>query len=151
MNIPTFLQFGPKAGLYLKSFALLIALACLLGSLYFSEIAGFPPCVLCWWQRICIYPIVPILIVGILRKDRSTPYYILPLSIIGLGIAFFHNLLYWKIIPEVAAPCTVGVSCTTRYIEWFGIITIPLLSFLALLAITATMIVLIKQNHSYER
>jgi disulfide bond formation protein DsbB len=129
----------------LKKYLLYIAFAqsfvAMLGSLYFSEIAKFPPCVLCWYQRIFMYPIAFILAVGIVRKDKNVSYYVLPLAIVGLLIAFYHNLLYYKILPESAAPCIMGVSCTTKQIEWLGFITIPLLSFAAFLLITTCMVV----------
>lgn len=124
----------------------LIALFSLLGSLYFSEILHFPPCALCWYQRIAIYPLVLLVPVGIIRKDKNLPYYVLPLSVIGGLIAFFHNLLYYKVIPESAGPCTLGVSCTTKYIEWLGFVSIPLLSLLAFIVITALMIYSIKRK-----
>ena len=117
------------------------ALLATLVSLFFSEILKFPPCVLCWYQRILMYPLVIILAVGILRKDRGVYLYVLPLSIIGMVIAFYHNLLYWNIIPESQAPCLLGVSCTTKFIEYFGFITIPFLSFSAFLIITLCMVI----------
>lgn len=123
--------------------ALLVALSAMLGSLYFSEIAGYNPCPLCWWQRICLYPLVLILATGILRREPATPYFVLPLALSGLGISIYHNLLYWRIIPEAIAPCRLGVSCTTKYIEWFGFITIPLLAFLAFLTIVLCMLFLL--------
>lgn len=107
-----------------------------LGSLYFSEIAHYPPCVLCWYQRIVMYPLVVILAVGIVNRDRLVYRYALPLSLTGLGIALYHNLLYYNILPEAAAPCVAGVSCTTKFIEWFGFLTIPLLAGLGFLGIT---------------
>lgn len=122
------------------------ALLATLGSLYFSEIAGFPPCSLCWYQRICMYPIVILMAVGILRKDKNVVFYVLPLSLIGLGIALYHNLLYYKILPESAAPCVMGISCTTKYIEWFGFVTIPFLSLVAFAIITASMIICLKSK-----
>ena len=124
---------------YLPYFAWTVALVAMLGSLYFSNVKGFPPCVLCWYQRICIYPLVLILLVGILRKDTKIASYVLPLSIIGLCISIYHNLLYYNIIPESISPCMTGVSCTTKFIEYFGFVTIPLLSFTALLLITVSM------------
>lgn len=120
--------------------AWLVSLAALLGSLYFSNIRGFPPCVLCWYQRIMVYPLVLVLAVGIILKDRRTHLYVLPLSIGGMLIAVYHNLLYYNILPDSAAPCTLGISCTTKFIEWFGFVTIPLLSFLAFLLITIFML-----------
>ena len=86
-----------------------------------------------------MYPLVLILAVGILRKDKSVYVYALPLSAIGSLIALYHSLLYWKIIPESAAPCTAGISCTTKFIEWFGFVTIPFLSFAGFLLITGCM------------
>jgi disulfide bond formation protein DsbB len=112
------------------------ALIATLGSLYASEIAHFPPCVLCWYQRICMYPLVVIIAVGILKKDRWMPLYVLPLSIIGMLIGLYHVLLYYQIIPESVAPCIQGISCTTKYIEWFGFVTIPFLSLSAFVIIT---------------
>lgn len=101
------------------------------GSLFFSEVMKFPPCLLCWYQRITMYPLVVLLTVGIFRKDKKLVYYVLPLVAIGWGIALYHNLLYYKILPESMVPCVAGVSCTTKFFAWFGFITIPLLSLVA--------------------
>lgn len=117
--------------------AWLIAIVAMAGSLYFSQVLHLPPCLLCWYQRICMYPLVFIIGIGLLRNDKSVPVYILPLSLIGLGIAIYHVLLYYGIIPESLAPCSLGVSCTTKQIEWFGFVTIPLLSLLAFLKISS--------------
>lgn len=111
------------------------------GSLFFSEIMKLPPCVLCWYQRICMYPLVAIIAVGILEKNKRIYRYVLPISITGLVIAFYHNLLYYKILPESIQPCTNGISCTTRQIEWFGFITIPLMSLVAFTIITTCMLI----------
>ncbi len=130
----------------LLQFSLVIALTSTLGSLYFSEILKLPPCLLCWYQRIFMYPLVVIFAVGIWKKDKNITYFALPLSIIGLIIAAYHNLLYYKIIPESLAPCTLGISCTTKQIEWIGFITIPFLSLLAFIAIT--LLVLLFKRYS---
>lgn len=119
--------------------AFLLALISTLGSLYFSEILKFPPCVLCWHQRIAMYPLVPLLGIGILVKDKKIFQYVLPLSIAGLVIGLYHNLLYYHLIPESIQPCINGVSCTTKFIEWFGFITIPFLSLASFVMITALM------------
>lgn len=130
----------------LLQFSLVIALTSTLGSLYFSEILKLPPCLLCWYQRIFMYPLVVIFAVGIWKKDKNIPYFALPLSIIGVIIAAYHNLLYYKIIPESLAPCTLGISCTTKQIEWLGFISIPFLSLLAFIAIT--LLVLLFKRYS---
>ncbi len=130
----------------LLQFALIISLTSTLGSLYFSEILKLPPCLLCWYQRIFMYPLVVIFAVGIIKKDKNIPYFALPLSIIGLVIAAYHNLLYYKIIPESLEPCTIGISCTTKQIEWLGFITIPFLSLVSFIAITVIMLLFKKYS-----
>src|SRR3990167_11058634 len=95
----------------LLQLALLQATLATTGSLIFSEVLKYPPCVLCWYQRIFMYPLVVILAVGIWKKDKNLPYFVLPLSIIGGIIAIYHNLLYYGLIPESNAPCVLGVSC----------------------------------------
>ncbi|KKU18365.1 MAG: putative disulfide formation protein [Candidatus Pacebacteria bacterium GW2011_GWB1_47_8] len=126
--------------LYLAWFQALIATA---GSLFFSEVMGWTPCVLCWYQRILMYPLVLILGVGILLKDKRISWYVLPLSSLGFLIAAYHNLLYYGVIQEV---CREGVSCTTRFFAWFGFITIPLLSLTAF-AIITTLMLIHKKEH----
>ena len=115
--------------------AWLVASVATLGSLFFSEVMMFPPCVFCWYQRICMYPLVVILSAGLFPVSKSVIKFSAPLALIGWVVAVYHNLLYYKILPESAAPCVRGISCTTVYIEWLGFITIPLLSLLAFSAI----------------
>lgn len=133
---------------YLAYISWLIALMGMLGSLFFSEIMKLPPCLLCWYQRIALYPLVVLLPVGIVLNDKRVKWYALPLSVIGLFIAIYHNLLYYGFIPESIAPCTAGVSCTTKQIELLGFITIPLLSLIAFLIITVALILYtVKETH----
>jgi disulfide bond formation protein DsbB len=108
-----------------------IALLSSLGSLFFSEVMGLPPCQLCWYQRICMYPLVFIFLAALFPFDRSLLRYSLPLIITGFLTAIYHNLLYYKILPKSASPCSQGISCTTVQLEWLGFITIPLLSLTA--------------------
>lgn len=131
---------------YFLYLALIQSIIATLGSLFFSEIMKLPPCVLCWYQRIAMYPLIAILTVGILRRDKKIYQYVLPLSLIGWGISLYHNLLYYKILPESVAPCTMGVSCTTKQIEWFGFITIPLMAFVAFSLINICMFLYYRYN-----
>ena len=116
------------------------------GSLYFSEISGFLPCLLCWYQRIAMYPLVIVLGVGILRRDRKLYQYVLPFTIVGGLIALFQVLLTYGVFEESEQTCRAGVSCTTKYVEYFGFMTIPLLSFLAFTLITVCMLVLYRKE-----
>jgi disulfide bond formation protein DsbB len=115
---------------YLPYVILLTALGGTLGSLYFSNVLYLPPCDLCWYQRIALYPLVVIAAVGILLKDKNLPLYILPLAVIGWLTALYHNLLYYHIIPKPIVPCQSGVPCDAKLIQMFGFIDIPLGSFL---------------------
>ncbi len=112
----------------------------MIGSLFFSEILKFAPCTLCWYQRIAMYPLVIILGLGIIKRDRNAKDYALPLAIIGFAFSIYQNLLIWGIIPEAIAPCIAGVSCTTKYISYFGFITIPFLALLAFIGIIVALI-----------
>ncbi len=136
----------------LLSLSWAVSLLAMLGSLYFSEVMRLVPCILCWYQRILMYPLAVIFAVGLLRReDKSLPYYILPLSVAGTAVALYHNLLYYHVLPESAAPCRAGVSCTTRLVEWFGFMTIPLLSLIAFGIITIIMIVIIFRDRRDQR
>lgn len=107
------------------------SLAATLGSLYFSELRQYVPCEFCWYQRILMYPIVLISLIGIVRNDFGSRYYIRALSILGVIMAGYHYALQKiSILGEGMAACE-GVSCTVQYINWGGFITIPLLSFTA--------------------
>lgn len=117
----------------------LVSLVATLGSLFFSEVMRLPPCVLCWYQRIFMYPLVLVATVGLLWRDPGALRYAWPLAAGGLAVAVYHNLLYYHLIPESITPCTTGVSCTSRQIEWLGFITIPLLSLAAFTLIAAAL------------
>ena len=116
-------------------------MASMAGSLYFGEVLGIIPCVLCWYQRIAMYPLVLIIGGGIVKKDRNFLNYALPLSLIGGAIAFYQNLLYYGVIQERLVPCTFGISCTTRYIHLLGFIDIPQLSLASFIVVTAALLV----------
>ncbi|HQZ96957.1 MAG TPA: disulfide oxidoreductase [Pyrinomonadaceae bacterium] len=108
--------------------AWLFALIGTIGSLFLSEVMLFPPCVLCWYQRIALYPLVVIIGIGIAMRDRNVTRYALPICLIGLAIAVYHNLLYIGLIPESITPCTEGVPCNAKQLELLGFITIPLMA-----------------------
>ncbi|MFY3792719.1 disulfide oxidoreductase [Ureibacillus sp. MALMAid1270] len=123
-------------------FAWFVSLVATLGSLYFSEIRGFIPCDLCWFQRIFMYPLVVILGIGTFQSDTSVKKYVLPLSIVGSIISLFHYLE--QKVPGFGGikPCVSGVPCSAEYINWFGFITIPFLALIAFTLINICMIFL---------
>ena len=116
--------------------ALLAAWIAMCGSLYFSEVKGYVPCVLCWYQRVLMYPLAGIIAIGLLRRDWHLPYYVLPFSLFGLCVSTYHYLLEKTDIFAGVAACRQGVSCTTQWINWFGFVTIPFLALIGFLVIT---------------
>lgn len=129
-----------------------VAMMATLSSLVASEVFNLPPCDLCWYQRVFMYPIAIIVGVSIMRRDKSWPLTTLILSGIGWLIALYHSLLQWSIIPSTLAPCTNGVSCATTEIDPFlGFITIPFMSLLAFTAIIALSVVFLKGTKNDQR
>lgn len=120
--------------------ALLAAWVAMLGSLYFSEIAGFVPCKLCWIQRILMYPLAVLLLVALLRRDDDIPYYVLPFSVIGICVSTYHYLLQKTDLFTESTVCSGGVPCNIDYINWLGFITIPFLALTAFIIITISMV-----------
>mgnify|MGYP001279233508 CR=1 FL=1 len=123
-----------------------IAVASTLGSIFFSHVMEFAPCVLCWYQRICLFPLVIILAKGLFPFDKAVIKYSLPLAVCGWFIAAYHTLLYSGIIPQEMQPCAKGVSCTEKYIELFGIFSIPMLSLLGFSSIISILLLLKKRT-----
>lgn len=109
----------------------IVSLSATLGSLFFSEIMQFVPCSMCWYQRIFMYPLVFIFLINLLYPDDKIFKYTFIIILIGLTFSIYHNLLMFGIISEDMVPCVQGVPCSTIYLDWFGFITIPLLSFVA--------------------
>jgi len=111
--------------------AWLVATASTLGALFLGEVMGYTPCVLCWYQRIAMFPLVLVLAVGLFPFDPRVVRYALPLAVAGLLLALFHLALVAGWIPESIKPCQQGVPCSDVQITWFGFVTIPLLSVIA--------------------
>lgn len=108
--------------------AFLVAFVATLGSLFFSEIMKLEPCVLCWYQRIAMFPLVPILAIGLYSQDSGGIKYAMPLAGAGWLAAFYHWLLYSGYIPKGLQPCGKGPSCAEVSLELGGLVTIPMLS-----------------------
>jgi len=126
--------------------AWLITAVATVGSLFFSYVMGFAPCVLCWYQRIFLFPLVIVLARGLFPLDRAVVRYALPLASLGWLVAGYHNLVYAGIVPESLQPCTQGVSCSEEYLELFGFLSIPMLSWLGFTALTGILLAVHRRN-----
>jgi disulfide bond formation protein DsbB len=106
-----------------------IATVTTLASLYYSEIAGYAPCTLCWYQRIAIYPQVVVLGVASLRRDREVWRTSVPLAVVGAAISVWHVII--ERAPALAGPCDPANPCTIKWVEEFGVLTIPTMALIA--------------------
>ena len=123
-------------------FCWMVACAATLGSLFFSEVMHRVPCVLCWYQRIFMFPLLFIFTVGLFPFDVRCVRYALPISLAGWAVALYHWLLYVGIVPESMQPCTQGISCADAQMELVGFLSIPLLSLAAFsLIVVLTLVV----------
>lgn len=123
---------------YGRHLALLQATVATCGSLFMSEALGWIPCVLCWYQRILMYPLVFLILIGILRRDRGLHLYVLPLALLGAGTSLYHYLLIktdWLPPP----PCVDGIPCTVDYLDILGFINVPFMALTAFLIISFLM------------
>lgn len=138
------------------------ALCATVGSLYFSTYgdpvknllqgnlfpsnSGFEPCLLCWFARILMYPMLMISAVGIVKKDHQFTDYLLPMSILGIFLDTYHYALQ---MIKLANPftCTLNNPCDAIELKYLGFITIP---FMALSVFTAIFILCLL-NNQYNR
>ena len=147
-----------------RTFAFLIflqALVATLGSLYFSTYgdpvknvlsgtafpshSGFPPCELCWFARILMYPMVPIAFIGLAREDKAFVYYLIPLVLLGIPLDFYHYGLQKLNFPN-PFNCTAANPCSALQVNYLGFITIPLLALTAFCVIGFCIVMFLKSN-----
>ncbi|HEX9978163.1 MAG TPA: disulfide bond formation protein B, partial [Acidimicrobiia bacterium] len=119
--------------------AWLLAAGATVGSLYYSEIADFPACDLCWYQRIALFPLVIILGIAVFRRDVRARVYAIPLAVIGAGLAVYNHLI--QAFPNLAAGfCSLDSPCTTAYVWKFNFVSLPLMGLVTFGAIVAVLL-----------
>lgn len=110
------------------------------GSLYFSEVAHYTPCTLCWYQRIAMYPLVLILGMAAWKRDVGIRLYAIPLAVVGAGISSYHYLIEW--FPEAdAGACSAGIPCTAVWFREFGFVSLPFLALIAFLLVITFLLI----------
>ena len=117
-----------------------VAAIATLGSLYYSEIAHFTPCEMCWFQRIFMYPQTVVLLVAAIRRDASVWRYAVPLSAIGLLFSTYHYQL--ELFPDQPSMCSTTIPCSVRFVEVYGFVSIAFMAgagFIAILALHLAM------------
>jgi disulfide bond formation protein DsbB len=139
---------GSQAGNLLGEKAIwlawLVALAATVGSLIYSEVIHYEPCRLCWFQRIAMYPMAVVLLVGAIRREYQVKYYALPLSVAGLGVSIYHYLM--QVFPSLEGGSCGVVSCSARLVEIFGFISIPFMAGAGFMVITVLLSSYVNKN-----
>lgn len=116
---------------------LIVAAGSMLGSLYFSEVADYIPCRLCWFQRIAMYPIALIALVALIRHDRGARWYMVPMAVIGAAISTWHYLIEWNPTWEGDSCGLFGPACSDLWFRTFGFVS---LAFMALCGFVAVIV-----------
>jgi disulfide bond formation protein DsbB len=124
-----------QTGWYVLLAAWVLVTMASLGSLFFSEVMGVPVCVLCWYQRIAMYPLVVILAIGLFPFDPRVVRYAFVFATAGWLLAFYQLMLIAGVIPEKMQPCVQGVPCSETHIQVLGIFNIPSLSLVTFSAV----------------
>lgn len=140
---------GPDAAHILGTkaiwFAWIVALVATIGSLIYSEMIHFPPCRLCWFQRIAMYPMAIVLLVGAIRREFQVKYYALPLALIGLGISVYHYMLQRFPTLENGA-CDPSNPCSAVFVDIFGFISIPFMAGAGFMVIAVLLGLYVNKN-----
>lgn len=121
-------------------FAWAVATTCTLGSLYMSEVRHFTPCTFCWYQRICMYPLVVVLGIASIRRDRGIWRYALPLAVIGAGFSTYHYL-HERFPDSVSTSCGIEASCSTVWVWELHFLSIPGMAWAGFVLISTLLLV----------
>jgi disulfide bond formation protein DsbB len=133
---------GPQA----RALAFVVAALTTAGSLYYSLVAHFIPCELCWYQRIAMYPLAAILLVGLVRRDSAVRWYALPLIAVGAPLSLYHWLV--ERVPAFAqtSSCSAVAPCTAPYFQEMGFVTLAFMALSSFLLIGT----LLLMDRAYE-
>lgn len=139
---------GPEASNLLQGNAIwlawIVALVATVGSLIYSEVIHYEPCRLCWFQRIAMYPMAIILLIGAIRREYQIKYYALPFALTGLAISIYHYLM--QVFPSLEGGACGTVSCSARLVEIFGFISIPYMAGMGFIVIAVLLGFYVNKN-----
>lgn len=154
VSLTTFrMMRGPEAGAILGDkgiwLAWVVATAATVGSLIYSEVIHFEPCRLCWFQRIAMYPLSVILLVGAIRRDWKVKYYALPLALIGFAVSVWHYII--QTFPSLeGGSCDVSNPCSSKYVNVFDFISIPFMAGTGFIVIAVLLGIYVNKNSFQE-
>lgn len=116
-----------------------VALVATVGSLIYSEVIHFVPCRLCWFQRIAMYPLAVVLLVGAIRREAAARFYAMPLAALGALVSIWHYTV--QLYPALeGGACDPTNPCSARYVETFGFVSIPFMAGVGFIVILTLML-----------
>ncbi|MES3005112.1 MAG: disulfide bond formation protein B [Patescibacteria group bacterium] len=133
---------------YILQIMFTLTASAVVGSLAYSNIVGFPPCELCWAQRILLFPQALVFFIAMLKGNRSVIKYMLPLTFIGIAIAFYQSLAHWGINSSGLDCVSVGGDCAKVYVLEYGYITIPFMSLTIFVYMAVVSLLYLRSNNA---
>lgn len=121
-------------------FAWVVSLAGFVTSVYFGEVLNYHPCNLCWYQRICLFPLAYLLGVAVYTENLKLARYCLPISILGAVVALYHSMGQWFPTLESSRICGYHDECSAPIFSFFGI-TFPIFSLIGFVLITVLLFI----------
>lgn len=114
--------------------AFAVAFGATAGSLYFSEIANYTPCRLCWYQRIAVFPLTFTLFAAAVKNDRNVKRYVLPVSVLGIAVSVYHQIIEWY--PQLEkTSCSVDAPCTAVWFRGLGFMSLAFMASVTLITV----------------
>jgi len=139
---PTFWpSLRKKIGAKARLLAFIVTGFASLGSLWLSNLAGYNPCLLCWWQRVFMYPLALFLLISLFQKDLKVRVFGLTLAIIGAVIAAYHYAVQRIPFMQGTVQCLADASCSTMYLGYWGFYSIPLMAFTAFIGAITILVI----------
>lgn len=143
---PTLARVRASVGVQPLQLAAVVALVATIGSLWLSEGAGFPPCRLCWYQRVAMYPLSVVLGIAAVRRDVAVRTYAIPLAVLGGAISIWHVLIERFPSLESSTSCEITNPCSIIWVERFGFLTIPTMALSGFAVIVALLLLATKES-----
>ena len=143
---PLFKEASMSRPSVLLLIAWLLAVSATGGALFIGEVMGMAPCVLCWYQRIAMFPLALLLGMAFYSDDRRGAVYALPLALAGAAVAGYHSLLVAGLVPKAWVPCGAGVSCADQKLDILYGIELPWLSLVAFIAIAVSLSLFLRKT-----
>lgn len=134
-SVPAAGRIGARVVAARTPLTLAVAGVSMLASLYFSEVADYGPCRLCWFQRVAMYPIALVALIALIRRDAHARWYMVPMALIGAAISSYHLLIEWEVLNDSESCSLFGPPCDVVWFEGLGFMSLALMAFIGFVTI----------------